>query len=82
MISLRPQKSLLYKILSDPRAIAQAIHESHHWSSLEEASEHGRIRAQDADDWAADLEARAARSIRPTVDPVTRGLNQDPDPDH
>ena len=27
------------------------------WSSLEEASEHGRIRAQYADEWAADLDA-------------------------
>ncbi len=27
------------------------------WSSLEEANEHGRIRAQYADEWAADLEA-------------------------
>jgi hypothetical protein len=27
------------------------------WSSLEEASEHGRIRAQYADEWAAELEA-------------------------
>jgi hypothetical protein len=37
------------------------------WSSLEEATEHGRIRAQYAEEWAGELEASGCTFLtRPT----------------